>query len=81
MAVGSRQRFGTDLAVSTTGLAGPDGDGSGKPIGTVFVAVASKRRRHVSRFGWGGTRTEIQSRTAKIALNRLRLQLLTMQVP
>jgi len=76
MAAGSRQRFGTDLAVSTTGLAGPDGDGSGKPIGTVFVAVASKDGVTSHTFSWGGTRTEIQRRTARLALNRVRLHLL-----
>jgi nicotinamide-nucleotide amidase len=77
MALGCRQRFGTDLAVSTTGLAGPDSDDSGQPIGTVFVAVASKDGVTSFPFSWGGTRTEIQRRTARLALNRVRLHLLT----
>jgi nicotinamide-nucleotide amidase len=77
MAIGCRQRLSADLAVSTTGIAGPEGDGSGKPVGTVFVAVASKGGAHAQGFSWGGTRTEIQSRTAKLALNRLRLHLLS----
>jgi nicotinamide-nucleotide amidase len=76
MAIGCRERLGSDLAVSTTGLAGPDGDGSGQPVGTVFVAVASADGVASQGFSWGGTRTEIQSRTAKLALNRLRLRLL-----
>jgi nicotinamide-nucleotide amidase len=75
MAMGSRQRFDSDLAVSTTGLAGPDGDDSGKPIGTVFVAMASANGVASYPFSWGGTRTEIQRRTARFALNRIRLHL------
>jgi nicotinamide-nucleotide amidase len=77
MAVGSRERFSTDLAVSTTGLAGPDGDEIGNPIGTVFVAVASKYGVTSVPFSWGGTRTEIQRRTARLALNRIRLFLIS----
>jgi nicotinamide-nucleotide amidase len=76
MAVGCRQRCTADFAVSTTGLAGPDSDGSGKPVGLVYVAVASESGVKSQQFSWGGTRTEIQSRTAKLALNRLRLALL-----
>jgi nicotinamide-nucleotide amidase len=76
MALGCRQRFGTDVAVSTTGIAGPDDDGSGKPVGLVFVGVASARGAAAQQFSWGGTRIEVQSRTAKLALNRLRLHLL-----
>ena len=75
MAAGCRERLGADLAVSTTGLAGPEGDGSGKPIGTVFVGLASAAGVTAHGFSWGGTRTEIQSRTAKLALNRVRLHL------
>ncbi|HYV37297.1 MAG TPA: nicotinamide-nucleotide amidohydrolase family protein, partial [Gemmataceae bacterium] len=76
MAQGCRQRFGTDLAVSTTGIAGPESDSSGKPVGTVFVGIASADGVASHTYSWGGTRTEIQSRTAKMALNRLRLNLL-----
>jgi nicotinamide-nucleotide amidase len=77
MAVGCRERLGTDLAVSTTGIAGPDSDGSGKPVGLVYVGLAWTGGVSSASFNWGGTRTEIQSRSAKLALNRLRLHLRT----
>jgi nicotinamide-nucleotide amidase len=75
MALGCRHRFGCDVAVSTTGLAGPEGDDRGNPPGLVFVGVASAQGTAAQQFSWGGTRTEVQSRTAKLALNRLRLLL------
>jgi nicotinamide-nucleotide amidase len=75
MAVGCRERLGSDVAVSTTGIAGPGPDDRGNPPGLVFVGVASAQGVAVQQFNWGGTRTEVQSRTAKLALNRLRLHL------
>ena len=42
MAEGAVALTGSDLAVSVTGLAGPDGDDRGNPVGTVFVALAHK---------------------------------------
>jgi CDP-diacylglycerol--glycerol-3-phosphate 3-phosphatidyltransferase len=41
MAAGARSRFGSTLSVGVTGIAGPDADGSGKPVGLTYVAVAS----------------------------------------
>jgi nicotinamide-nucleotide amidase len=76
MAVGCRTRFHTDLAVSTTGIAGPTGATSIKPIGLVYVGLAWEGGVSSHRFSWIGTRTEVQSRTAKMALNALRLHLL-----
>jgi nicotinamide-nucleotide amidase len=75
MAVGCRTRFGTDLAVSTVGLAGPGGSAE-KPVGLVFVGLAWDGGATAQSFSWGGTRTEVQSRTSKFALNRVRLHLL-----
>jgi nicotinamide-nucleotide amidase len=79
MAQGCRQRLETDLAVSTTGLAGPGGATPDKPIGLVYVGVASDAGVSSTSFNWAGTRTEIQSRTAKQALNAVRLKLLEMK--
>lgn len=76
LAVGCRTRLRTDLAVSTVGLAGPGGATPEKPIGTVHVGMAWEGGVRSQSFNWIGTRTEIQSRTAKLALNRVRLQLL-----
>jgi nicotinamide-nucleotide amidase len=76
MAVGCRTRLGTDLAVSTTGVAGPDDLAPDKPAGLVFVGLAWTGGVSSVQFSWTGTRAEIQRRTAKLALNRVRLHLL-----
>jgi nicotinamide-nucleotide amidase len=76
MAVGCRARLGTDLAVSTSGLAGPGGATPDKPIGLVYVGLAWDGGVTSRHWNWGGKRTEVQSRTAKLALNLVRLHLL-----
>jgi len=71
MAVGVRRALGTDLAVSTTGYAGP----TGEPAGLVYVGLAWAGGVSSTSFHWFGSRTEIQSRAAKMALNIVRLHL------
>ena len=76
MAAGCRARMRTDLAVSTTGLAGPGGATPDKPVGLVYVGIAWADGVASFPFNWTGTRIEIQSRTAKQALNAVRLKLM-----
>jgi nicotinamide-nucleotide amidase len=76
MAEAVRRRFAADLAVATTGFAGPTGGTPQEPVGTAYVALASRQGTEVVRHVWSGERTEIMSRTAKLALNLLRLHLL-----
>jgi nicotinamide-nucleotide amidase len=76
MAVGCRTRLGTDLAVSTTGLAGPGGATDDKPVGLVYVGLAHAGGVRSLPYNWAGTRTEVQSRAARLALNLVRLYLL-----
>lgn len=76
MAIGCRTRFRSDLAVSTVGVAGPGGEGPDKPVGLVYVGLAWEGGAASFRHSWVGTRAEVQSRTAKLALNQVRLHLL-----
>ncbi len=75
MAVGCRTLFGTDFAVSTVGLAGPEGGSESKPVGLVHAAVAWAGGVRSVSSSWLASRAEIQSRAAKMALNLVRLQL------
>jgi nicotinamide-nucleotide amidase len=76
MATGCRELLQTDLAVATSGLAGPGGGSADKPVGLVWAAVAWPGGVLSRHSNWLATRPEVQSRTAKMALNLARLQLL-----
>jgi nicotinamide-nucleotide amidase len=76
MAIGARKLMKTDLAVSTTGIAGPTGATATKPVGLVWFGLAWDGGARSTHVNWFGTREEIQSRAAKAALNMVRLHLL-----
>lgn len=56
----------SDIAVSVTGLAGPAGD-EGKPVGTVCIGIATRRKCYASSFLFAGSRAEIRRQSAKMA--------------
>lgn len=79
MADGCRRLAGSDLAVSITGIAGPDGGSPpDRPVGLVYIGVADRDGVAVRRFVFGShlTRAEVRDRSCKTALNLVRLQLL-----
>ncbi len=78
MAAGCRRRLQTDVAVSTTGVAGPGALAPDKPAGLVYVGLAWDGGVASVSFSWLGTRQEVRSRTARLALNRVRLHLLSL---
>lgn len=71
MALGARERFGADLAVSVTGVAGPGGGSAAKPVGLTYVGVADAGGVEVRRFMWSGDRAENRESSARAALEML----------
>ena len=68
MAQGARKLLKTDVAVSVTGLAGPDGDEFGRPVGTVFVGFDNGARTVVRQYRFGGDRDSVRRQAAEAAL-------------
>lgn len=72
MAQGLRVRSGADIAVATTGIAGPGGGTETKPVGLVYVACADQDGVRVDRLQLTGSRERIRSLTALRALDMIR---------
>jgi nicotinamide-nucleotide amidase len=69
MATRARALFGTRLAVSVSGVAGPDGGTPDKPVGTVWLALATQEgATHTRKLSWPGTRDQIRTLAAWWAL-------------
>jgi nicotinamide-nucleotide amidase len=81
MADGARARFGADAAVAVTGIAGPGGGSAEKPVGLVFISVATPRDTEVERFELPGEREAVRSRTTALALHMLRRVLMPSGAP
>jgi nicotinamide-nucleotide amidase len=72
MARGARERLGADVAVSVTGVAGPDGGTEEKPVGLVFLHATGPMGEKQLRFDFPGDRPTIRGRAAVAALHLVR---------
>jgi nicotinamide-nucleotide amidase len=72
MATGARERFGVDVGVGITGIAGPGGGTPEKPVGTFCVAVDLRGAVSSLKTGSVGDRHEVRQRSTQAALNLVR---------
>jgi nicotinamide-nucleotide amidase len=72
MAAGARQRAGADVAIATSGVAGPEGGTTSHPVGTVCVGLVGEGVRASRRYQLRGNREWIKTLTGQVALDWLR---------
>jgi len=76
MAEGVRKLMQTDIAISTTGIAGPDGGTEEKPVGTVWIAMATEDGVSANKYQFGNQRQRNINWTVQTALNTVRKSLI-----
>lgn len=72
MAQGVRKLLGADIGVSVTGIAGPSGGTAEKPVGLVYIGVATAQGTQTRRYQWGGNRSQNKDLSVEAALNFVR---------
>ncbi len=76
MAVGVRIQSKSDIGLAVTGIAGPDGGTEEKPVGTVYIAIATPEENWVTKFHFQGNREQVREITAQSGLDLIRKYLL-----
>ncbi len=76
MADGARKRAGSTYALATTGVAGPSGGSEGKPVGTVYVALADGNDTKITKLFFPSDRETFKQLVAQAAFEMLRRQLI-----
>ena len=69
MAENIKNKFGTTIGVSTTGIAGPGGGSKSKPVGLVYVGYCDDKSLKVKRFNFSSSRESNKIRTSQAVLN------------
>lgn len=80
IARGARERLGTDIGISATGIAGPTGATEGKPVGLTFVGIVHGGGAEVEKHLFAGDRYDNRFRTSQAALDLIRRHLLGSQI-
>jgi len=76
MAVNGREILGVDMCISTSGVAGPDGGSDEKPVGTIWIAIASNENVFSKQFYFGNSRERNIEMAVLTALNLARCKIL-----
>jgi len=72
MASGVRVALRSDIGIGITGIAGPTGGTSKKPVGLVYIAISSESGTVCRRYLFKGSRGEVKAQAARVALSILR---------
>ncbi|MEO0076829.1 MAG: competence/damage-inducible protein A [candidate division WOR-3 bacterium] len=75
MAIGIKDKFSTDIGISVSGIAGPTGATDKKPVGLVYIGIATKKSRSYEEHKFLGNRRMIKEKAAMAALDLLRRNL------
>lgn len=68
MAHGARVQLGADIGLAVTGIAGPDGGAPHKPVGLVYLHLATRDHDWAEMHVWAGTRHQNKAQSAEAAL-------------
>ena len=73
MSLGALKNSQADFAIAITGIAGPKSDDTNKPVGLVYIAIASEQNNSATEFNFAGTRHDIRVQSIASALSMLEI--------